>query len=208
MKHFLALILVVSSTHFSFSQEDTELYLKNEEEETTEKKFTPYNELGADLHFSASTFGGTGGIGLKFGIVRNKYLSFGPSVRYHYSYYKNYGLTGSYSVYGGGAFIHGRFFNYLFVGFEFELLSNPYSYTNGIISAKRAWAPTGLLGFGFSHAFGEEQNFRLNAGIMYDIIDSPNSPFRAGYFMKKQTTNGQPGALIPLIYRIAFFFKL
>lgn len=203
MKQFFLLFMLILSVNFSFGQEDTELYLHDEEEETVKKEFTPYNEIGFDMHFSANTFGGTGGLGLKFGIVRNKYISFGPSARYHYSFYKNNGLTGSYSVYGGGAFVHGRFFNYLFVGFEFELLSNPYNYANGIISAKRVWAPTGLLGFGFSHAFGEEENFRLNAGIMYDIIDSPNSPFRPGYFMKKEN-----GTLIPLIYRIAFFFKL
>ncbi|MDR0801851.1 hypothetical protein [Fluviicola sp.] len=202
MKHFFTLLFVIFSIHNGFSQEDTELYV-HDDDETSQSKFEPYNEIGADLHFSASTFGGTGGVGLKFGIVRNPYISFGPSLRYHYSVYKQYGLSGSYSVYGGGAFVHARFFNYLFVGFEFELLSNPYNYANGIISAKRTWAPTGLLGFGFSHAFGEEQNFRLNAGVMYDIINSPNSPFRPGYFMRKEN-----GTLIPLIYRIAFFFKL
>lgn len=207
MKPFLLLLALACSINFGFSQEDTELYLKDEEE-ITEKEFTPYNEIGADIHFSASTFGGTGGIGLKFGIVRNKYISFGPSARYHYSFYKNNGLSGSYSVYGGGAFVHGRFFNYLFAGVEFELLSNPFSNTNGIIAPKRVWVPTALVGFGFSHAFGEEGNFRLNAGIMYDVINNLNSPFRPGYFMKKQTVNGTPGALIPLIYRIAFFFKL
>ena len=199
--------MLVFSMNFCFAQEDTELYL-DDEEETTTKDFEPYNEIGGDVHFSASTVGATGGIGLKFGIVRNKFLVFGPSARYHYSFYKQYGLTGSYSVYGGGAFIHGRFFNSLFAGLEFELLSNPFSNTNGIIAPKRVWAPTALLGFGFSRAFGEEQNFRLNVGIMYDVINHPNSPFRPGYFMRKQTANGQPGALIPLIYRIAFFFKL
>ncbi|WP_341904637.1 hypothetical protein [Fluviicola taffensis] len=208
MKPFFLFLILVFSANFSFGQEDTELYVHDEEEEASKKEFTPYNEIGFDLHFSASNLGGTGGVGLKFGVVRNKYISFGPSARYNFSTYKQYGLSGSYSVYGGGAFIHGRFFNYLFVGFEFELLSTPYNYTNGIISAKRTWAPTGLLGFGFSHAFGEEGNFRLNAGIMYDLINSPNSPLRTGYFMRKQTANGTPGALIPLIYRIAFFFKL
>lgn len=204
MKQYILFFILLVSIPQAFCQEDTELYLEDEEtEETIKKEFSPHNEIGFDMHFSASTFGATGGLGLKFGIVRNQYISFGPSARYHYSLFKNAGISGSYSVYGGGAFVHGRFFNYLFAGFEFELLSNPYNYANGIISAKRAWAPTALLGFGFSHAFGEEENFRLNAGIMYDIIDSPNSPFRVGYFMKKEN-----GTLIPLIYRIAFFFKL
>lgn len=202
MKPFFLFLIFVFSSNFSFSQEDTELYL-HEEEETSKKEFTPHNEIGADVHFSASTVGGTGGLGLKFAIVRNKYVAFGPSARYNYSFYKNAGLTGSYSVYGGGAFVHGRFFNYLFAGVEFELLSNPFSNTNGIIAPKRVWVPTALVGFGFSHAFGEEENFRLNAGIMYDVINNFNSPFRPGYFMKKEN-----GTLIPLIYRIAFFFKL
>lgn len=203
MKQFAILFLILFASHTSFSQVDDELYV--DDEKTTDSRFEPHYEVGADIHFSAGSYGGTGGLGLKFGIVRNKYVSFGPSVRYHYSSYKSpqTGLSGSYSVYGGGAFVHARFFNYLFVGFEFEMLSNPYSYANGVISAKRTWAPTGLLGFGFSHAFGEEQNFRLNAGIMYDIIDNKNSPLRTGYFMKKEN-----GTLIPLIYRIAFFFKL
>lgn len=207
MKQFFLLLVLITGINSGFSQEDTELYI-HDEEETSEKEFTPYNEIGGDVHFSASNVGATGGIGLKFGVVRNKYLSFGPSARYHYSFYKQYGLTGSYSVYGGGAFIHGRFFNSLFVGLEFELLSNPFSNTNGIIAPKRVWVPTALLGFGFSRAFGEEQNFRLNVGIMYDVINNPNSPFRPGYFMRKHTADGTPGALIPLIYRIAFFFKL
>ncbi|MNJ84491.1 hypothetical protein D3C87_19470 [compost metagenome] len=203
MKQFATLFLILFTSLTSFSQVDDELYV--DDEKTTDSRFEPYYEIGADIHFSAGSYGGTGGLGLKFGIVRNKYVSFGPSLRYHYSSYKSpqTGLSGSYSVYGGGAFVHARFFNYLFVGFEFEMLSNPYSYANGVISAKRVWAPTGLLGFGFSHAFGEEQNFRLNAGIMYDIIDNANSPLRTGYFMKKEN-----GTLIPLIYRIAFFFKL
>lgn len=203
MKQLFILFLILFASFSSFSQVDTELYV--DDEETNDSSFEPYNEIGADIHFSAGSYGGTGGLGLKFGIVRNKYVSFGPSLRYHYSSYKSpqTGLSGSYSVYGGGAFVHARFFNYLFVGFEFEMLSNPYSYANGVISAKRTWAPTGLLGFGFSHAFGEQQNFRLNAGIMYDIIDNKNSPLRTGYFMKKEN-----GTLIPLIYRIAFFFKL
>ncbi|WP_343747747.1 hypothetical protein [Fluviicola sp.] len=203
MKHLFTLLFLICCIHSGFSQEDTELYVHDDTEETSPSDFKPYNEIGADIHFSAGTLGGAGGLGLKFGVVRNPYVSFGPSIRYNYSKYKQYGITGSYSVYGGGAFIHGRFFNYLFVGFEFEMLSTPYNYTNGIISAKRTWAPTGLLGFGFSHAFGEEQNFRLNTGIMYDIINSPNSPFRPGYFMRREN-----GTYIPLIYRIAFFFKL
>ncbi|AEA45971.1 hypothetical protein [Fluviicola taffensis] len=208
MRTIFTLLLLLLVTTSSFSQEDRELYVNDEEELTKKPAFEPHNEIGGDIHFSASTFGGTGGIGLKFGIVRSQYISFGPSARFHYSYFKNNGLSGSYSVYGGGVFVHGRFFNYLFIGLEFELLSNPYSNGNGVISAKRTWAPTGLLGGGFSHAFGKEENFRLNAGIMYDVIDNVNSPFRPGYFMRKQTANGTPGALIPLIYRIAVFFKI
>lgn len=181
------------------AQEDTELYIKDETEETSNEY--PNHEIGFDVNFSASTFGGSGGLGIKYGYNLNENLVFGPSIRYQYSYYKSNGYNGNFSIYGGGAYIHGRFWNYLFAGLEFEILSTPF--TNGYLSLKRSWVPTALLGFGFSHGFGENQFFRLNAGIFYDVIDHKNSPFRPGYFMRKEN-----GTLIPVLYRIAFIFKL
>ncbi len=200
MKYSVIFFMLLFS-QIAQSQVDSELYNEDSDTEVSKLKQGLNKEIGFDVNFSAGTMGGSGGLGLKFGFSPNKYVSFGPSIRYQYSYYKNFGVKGSYSVYGGGAFVHGRFFNYLFAGLEFEMLSSPF--VNGYLSPKRKWVPTALLGFGFSHAFGEKQNFRLNAGIMYDIIDNKNSPFRPGYFMRKEN-----GALIPVVYRIAFFFVI
>lgn len=180
----------------SFSQEDKELY-NDYEEETDEPRVG--NEIGIDFQFSASNLGGVAGGGLKLGYGYNKNIIFGPSIRYQRSWFKNNGLNGGYAVYGGGGFIHFRLYDYLFVGAEVEILSNPINYINPY--GGRTWVPTALIGGGFSHSFND--SFRLNAGIMYDIVDHDNSPFRPGYVMKKEN-----GALIPVVYRIALFLPI
>lgn len=188
---------------FSFSllaQEDTELY--DDPDSKSNNDFQKHMEIGADVHFSGGTMGSSGGIGLKLAFVQNEYVAFGPSVRYNYTRYKNNGLTGSTSVYGGGAFVHGRFLNYLYAGLDFEVLKTPF--VNGIVSSgKSNWIPVAQLGGGFSHAFGEDEFFRLQAGVLYDVINNPNSPLRFGYFMHKEN-----GTLIPVMYRISFFFTI
>lgn len=176
-------------------------FCQDEEEEIEEtEKPVATKEIGFDGYFGASNFGGSAGVGGKFGFRLNQYVVLGPSVRFQRSWTKN--LTQEsfgYSVYGGGVWIHARYANALFVGGEFEFLNSP----NNIIyvSNQRRWVPTFFLGGGFSREFNS--SVRLNAGIFYDVIDNGNSPFRSSYFMKKQN-----GALIPLIYRIGFFFPI
>jgi hypothetical protein len=167
-------------------------------------------ELGVDVAFSASNFGGNVGIGLKGGFNIGDYILAGPSVRYEQIWWKNYigntaEVKGSRSVYGGGVFIHGRFFNALFVGAEFEMLRSPYDRT-GLFAVQPTWAPTLFLGGGFSMEFNEI--VRVNAGIMYDVINAGNSPFRNSYSIQKKTSTGAPAGYLPIIYRIAFFFPL
>ena len=199
MKYVVLIGWMMCAFTFTFAQEEEEY----EDEEDVEVIHGSDKEIGVDLNFSASNFGGTGGLGLKLGFVKQERFIFGPSIRYQYSWSKgavNGALTGintSFSVYGVGGFVHARLANYFFVGAEVELLSTPFQ--NGFIAPKRVWAPVGLIGGGFSRAFSE--NFRLNAGIMYDVINSVNSPFRQGYFMKRSN-----GTYIPVMYRIAFFF--
>lgn len=168
------------------------------------------SEIGVDLAFSASSFGGNAGLGLKYGINLGEYVITGPSVRYEQIWWKNYtggnaAESGSRSVYGGGAFIHGRFFNALFVGAEFELLRSPYD-KNGFFGATKTWAPTLFLGGGFSMEFNEK--IRFNAGIMYDVINVANSPFRRSYSVQKKTSDGAVAGYLPIIYRIAIFFPI
>lgn len=169
------------------------------------------NEIGLDVSFSASTFGGNAGLGLKYGVKFGEYFIAGPSVRYERLWWKNNNLTysqsGGYNLYGGGAFFHARFYNALFLGAEFEMLKSPYDKAGSIyFSPEGSWAPTLFLGGGFSMEFNEI--IRLNAGIMYDVINAPNSPFRNSYSVQKKTPDGQVAGYLPIIYRIAFFFPL
>mgnify|MGYP000508600672 CR=1 FL=1 len=169
------------------------------------------SEIGVDLAFSASTNGGNAGIGLKYGLNLGEYFIVGPSVRYEYLWWKNYVgpsevVSGNRHVYGGGVFAHARFFNALFLGAEFEMLRSPYD-KNGFLSVlEKTWAPTLFLGGGFSMEFNE--TVRINAGIMYDVIDPANSPFRSSYTFKKKTADGLNAGYLPILYRIAFFFPI
>jgi hypothetical protein len=169
------------------------------------------SEVGVDLAFSASTNGGSAGLGLKYGLNLGEYFIFGPSARYEFMWWKNYVgsgqelVTGNRSVYGGGVFGHARFFNALFAGVEFEMLRSPYN-KNGFLGIEKTWAPTLFLGGGFSMEFNE--SFRFNAGIMYDVINATNSPFRRSYFIQKKTTDGTSAGFLPIIYRFAFFFPI
>ena len=165
------------------------------------------SEIGVDVIFSASTFGGTAGMGLKYGVNFGEYLIAGPSVRYQRTWNKNSytGAQGAFNVYGGGAFLHARFYNALFAGAEFEMLSSPYT-SFGYLTSGKNWVPTLFIGGGFSMEFNE--SVRLNIGMMYDVINSPNSPFRNTYFVQKKTSTGESAGYLPIIYRIAFFFPL
>ena len=200
---FYILICSLLFSPLLFAQDD-------EETEDNDSKYTGTfqgSELGIDLNFNASTNGGNVGLGLKYGAKLGEYVILGPSIRYDLTWIKNQlgGNNGNYSVYGGGAFIHGRFFNALFIGAEFEYLRSPYE-KNGFLTALPSWAPTLFLGGGFSMEFQEK--IRLNAGIMYDVINAQNSPFRNSYSITRKDANGNIVGYLPIIYRIAFFIPL
>jgi hypothetical protein len=165
------------------------------------------SEIGIDLAFSASNFGGNAGMGLKYGINFGEILIIGPSLRYERTWNKNNitGTQGEFNVFGGGMFAHARFANALFIGAEIEMLRSPYT-KYGQLSFSNTWAPTLFLGGGFSREFNEV--VRINAGLYYDIINAGNSPFRSSYFMQKKGPNGVSNGYLPIIGRIAFFFPL
>lgn len=158
-------------------------------------------EFGIDGYFGASTVGGSFSVGAKYGLNFSENFIAGPSLRLQRNWNNNEftGISGSYSVFGLGGFAHLRYGNVLFAGAEFELMRSPFS--NQGFAGGPVWSPALFLGGGYSQEFNEK--FRLNAGVMYDVINSLNSPFRQGYFMR----NSQ-NVLIPLIYRITFFFVL
>lgn len=165
-------------------------------------------ELGFDGFFSASTQGGAFGIGPKFGFLMNENLILGPSFRFQRTWSNNLytGVNYSYNNYGGGFFLHGRYKNTLFGGFEFEVMKNKNVYVDTSAVFTNV-VPTLFVCAGFSREF--KGIVRLNVGLYYDVINSKNSPFRKGYILPIK--NAQSGAIqgyVPLIYRISFFFPL
>ncbi len=181
---------------FTFLLNSISIFSQDEEEEI------PVNEteLGLDCFANASTLGGSFGLGVKYGIIKNKNIIFGPSIRIQRMWTNYFGQKYGFTIYGGGAFIHYRLNNSLFAGAEFEVLKSPFQYNN-LYSPKR-WVATCFVGGGFSHEF-VNIGFRLNAGIFYDIVGSISSPFSTSYVLKKE--DGTP---VPVIYRIGFFFPL
>ena len=101
--------------------------------------------------------------------------------------------------------MHGRFFNVLFAGVEYEILKSPFA-VNGLLSVSNSWAHTLFLGGGFSKEFNE--SFRINAGIYYDLINAENSPFRRSYSVSQKNELGQVVKIYPIIFRLAFFIPL
>jgi hypothetical protein len=165
-------------------------------------------EIGFDGSFGTSNLGGSFGIGPKFGFVMNENLILGPTLRYQRSWatplYSNAGY--SYNNFGVGFFLHGRYKNTLFGGFEAEVLQNRNVFIDTSAVFKK-YVPTLFVCGGFSREFKE--TIRLNVGIYYDIINSLNSPFRNQYVLTvKDPQTGQIVRRLPMIYRISFFFPL
>ena len=197
MKYLFYLLILLTPLSL-LAQEDEERTYEEDETENVSEDFST-KELGIDLNLSASTLGGTGGVGLKLGFLPEQYLVVGPSIRYQHSWSSLNGVKTGFSVYGGGAFAHLRAYKYLFAGLEIEMLSSPIQ--NGYLSTQRSWVPVVLVGGGFSGALGPY--VRLNAGVMIDVVDHQNSPLRQGYFLRNKQ-----GVLLPVLYRVAFFFSL
>lgn len=183
---FLSLIL--------FAQDDETPYGE------TPKERTLKNEIGVDGYASVSTFGGTVSLGLKYALVLNQKFAFGPSFRYQRIWSKNMTNSVGFNIIGGGAFFHYRLNNVFFLGAELDFLKSPINYS--YVYSPKQLIPTCFVGGGYSHEF-ENIGIRLNASVLYDVIDDPNSPFRASYVVRNQA-----GALVPIIYRVAAFFPL
>ena len=164
-------------------------------------------EVGLDGFFGTSTLGGSFGFGPKIGLVLNENLVIGPSFRYQRTWSQPAGFTQRFNAnnYGGGIFLHGRFNNILYGGFEAEVFKN-----NGFIDTSATFkkiVPTLFICAGFSKEFNEK--LRLNVGIYYDVINSLNSPFRSGYVMSiKNAQTGTIQKFIPMIYRISIFVPI
>lgn len=189
---FFILLFVASNT--LFSQKDYEIGL----------------EITAA---SGSNLGGSVGGSLKFAIVEDEALAYGPSIRYQYLWSNNTftGLNANASLFGGGGFLHYRFMEWFFVGSEIEVLSNPFP----VINPEKKWSLTAFFGGGVHKDFDW---VKLNVGLLFDAADairdpltSNPSPLRTSYFIQRRNPNpgsGPNGAYLPIIYRIAFFFPI
>ena len=167
-------------------------------------------ELGIEGYFGASNQSGSFGIGPKFGFVLNENIAIGPSFRIQRNWSNLLGNSFSQTVYGGGAFAHIRYKSNgkstVFGAVEFEYLRSPFVDINFQNVTSKKWAPTLFLGGGFlvrvNNVIG------INAGILYDVINADNSPFRSSYFFKQKNQAGVVTKIYPLIYRLTFLFKL
>lgn len=164
------------------------------------------SEIGVELHAGASNLGGSISIGLKYAAILNENFAVGPSIRLQRMWYNNLGLSGSVNLWGGGFWAHARYKNVLFGGAEFELLRSPYNFLNPTLENKN-WAATLFIGGGFSKEY--KKKIRINLGIFYDVINADNSPFWSSYTVKiKDSQTGEIQRILPIIYRINFFFPI
>jgi len=171
-------------------------------------------EIGLEITAaSGSNLGGSVGGSLKFAIVEDESLAFGPSLRYQYLWSNNVftGLNANASLFGGGVFLHYRFMDWFFVGSEIELLTNPFP----VIRPDKRLSLTAFLGGGVHHDFDW---VKINVGVLFDAADAIRnpltgnpSPLRTSYFIRVRNPNpssGPNGEFLPIIYRIAFFFPI
>ena len=193
MKKFLFVYLILSIQYFIAQTEITS------------------QELGIEGYFGASNQGGSFGIGPKFGFILNENIAVGPSFRIQRNWSNLLGNSFSQTVYGGGAFAHIRYKSKgkstVYGAVEFEYLRSPFVDINFQKVTAKKWAPTLFLGGGFlvrvNNVIG------INAGILYDVINANNSPFRSSYIFKvKDPITGKYSKIYPVIYRLTFLFKL
>ena len=167
-------------------------------------------ELGIEGYFGASNQGGSFGIGPKFGFILNENIAIGPSFRIQRNWSNLLGNSFSQTVYGGGAFAHIRYKSKgkstVYGAVEFEYLRSPFADINFQNETAKKWAPTLFLGGGFLVRVNKVVG--INAGILYDVINADNSPFRSSYFLKQKNQAGVVTKIYPLIYRLTFLFKL
>ena len=167
-------------------------------------------ELGIEGYFGASNQSGSFAIGPKYGFILNENIAVGPSFRIQRNWSNNLGNSYSQTVYGGGAFAHIRYKSKgkstVYGAVEFEYLRSPFADINFQNETAKKWAPTLFLGGGFLVRVNKVVG--INAGILYDVINADNSPFRSSYFFKQKNQAGVVTKIYPLIYRLTFLFKL
>ena len=163
-------------------------------------------EVGIDGFFGASSLGGSFGLGPKIGLELNENLVVGPTFRYNRFWSSQFGSTqvNKFTMFGAGAFIHGRYKNAVYGGLEFEMIQSRSLVD--ISNPDKIWVPTAFVCAGFSREFNGIA--RVNIGLYYDLFDNENSPFRNAYILTVKDQNGNIVDRKPLMYRLSFFFPI
>jgi hypothetical protein len=162
-------------------------------------------EIGAEVYAGFSNLGGAFGVELKHASILNKNFAVGPSFRIQRTWSNNLGLKTNINIWGPGVFAHARYRDMIFGGAEFQMLRSPFNFVT-FAEEQKKWAPILLLGGGFCFKLGK--HIRLNAAIFYDVINAKNSPFRSSYNFNVKNEAGQVVRVLPIIYRVTFFFPL
>lgn len=163
------------------------------------------SEIGAELYGGFSNLGGAFGGEIKYGYLVDKNFIVGPSFRLQRTWTNNFGVNQSFNIYGGGLFAHYRIQEKLFLGTEMQMLRSPFNFVSFQQNTKK-WAAIILIGGGVHLKLHER--IRMSAGIFYDVVNAENSPFRSSYNFKVKNEFGQIVRILPIIYRITFFFPL
>lgn len=170
-------------------------------------------ELGIEGYFGVSNQNGSFGIGPKYGFILNENFVVGPSIRIQRNWSNVLGNSFGQTIYGGGIFAHARYASKgnstVYGALEFEYLRSPFNFLNNQqygSEAIKIWAPTLFIGGGFlvrvNNVIG------INAGILYDVINADNSPFRSSYLFNVKNEAGIVTKILPIIYRLTFLFKI
>jgi hypothetical protein len=172
---------------------------------TSQQKGYYKSEIGAEFYAGFSNLGGAVGGEIKYAQLIDKNLALGPSFRIQRTWTNNFGINQSFNIYGAGAFAHYRFQEKLFIGTEIQFLRSPFNFVS-FQQNLRKWAAVALIGGGVHLKLHER--VRLSAGIFYDLVNAENSPFRSSYTFKTKNEFGQVVRILPIIYRVTFFFPL
>ena len=172
-------------------------------EESTQKK----NPM-SNLSFKDRVYW-TGNVGFNF-YNRVLYLNISPQVGYKITPNFSAGLGVRYvyigsnyyqfktTIYGGNAFMRYNLGQSFFAYSEYEKLRSYDFNPNSSNYGNRAPANMFFIGAGYSSRIGTTS--RLNLMLLYDVIQSPNSPYQNSYMF------GPLGP--PIIYRISFSFGI
>ncbi len=196
MKKIVAILFCLVFIYASlFSQKDYELGIEFD-----------------DIGFSQNV--GRIGLAIKFSILEDESMAFGPSIRFNRRWFQNHEAQtgGGVSYFGGGGFFHYRTLDWFFLGAELEYLKNPLAFNTVLKDNNRKWGLTGLIGGGISR---ETPLCILNLGVFYDVVDALRnplidnpSPLSESFTLRTTDPQGGPGKLLPIIYRVTFFFPL